>query len=65
MRSLDLFKIYNRWGQLMYSNTDPTNGWDGNFGGRAQESSTFIWYAEGTDYKNNKIKKKGYVMLLR
>ena len=65
MRSLDIFKIYNRWGQLLFSNTDLKNGWDGSFGGKAQEATTYIWYAEGMDYKNNKIKKKGYVMLLR
>jgi gliding motility-associated-like protein len=65
MRSLDLFKVYNRWGQLLYSGTDAQKGWDGSFAGKAQEASSYIWYAEGTDYKNNKIKKKGYVMLLR
>ncbi|WP_460558075.1 PKD domain-containing protein [Ferruginibacter profundus] len=64
MRSLDLFKVFNRWGQLVYSSTGAP-GWDGSLGGKKQETSTYVWYAEGTDYKNNKIKKKGYVMLLR
>ena len=65
IRSLDLFKVYNRWGQMLYSNPDPGAGWDGTFGGRPQDSGTFVWYAEATDYKGIKIKKKGYVVLIR
>ncbi len=65
MRSLDLFKVYNRWGQMLYSGTDPNSGWDGTFGGKTQEAGTYVWYAEGTDYKNVKIRKKGYVVLIR
>ncbi len=65
MKGLDLFKVFNRWGQMLYSSTDFESGWDGKFGGREQASATYIWYAEGTDYKNNKIKKKGYVVLVR
>jgi gliding motility-associated-like protein len=65
MKSLDLFKVYNRWGQLLYSGTDAQKGWDGNFAGKGQDPATYVWYAEGTDYRNNKIKKKGYVVLIR
>lgn len=65
MRSLDLFRVYNRWGQLLYSGADANAGWDGKFGGKAQEAATYIWYAEGTDYKGTLIKKKGYVVLIR
>jgi len=65
MKSLDLFRVYNRWGQLVYSGTDAERGWDGTFGGRGQDAATYVWYAEGTDYRNIKIKKKGYVVLIR
>ena len=65
MRSLDLFRVYNRWGQMLYSGTDANAGWDGTFGGKGQEAGTYVWYAEGTDYKGTKIKKKGYVVLIR
>ncbi len=65
MKSLDVFSIYNRWGQLLYSGTDVEKGWDGTFGGKRQDASTYVWYAEGTDYRNIKIKKKGYVVLIR
>ena len=65
IRTLDIFRVYNRWGQLLYSNTDPNAGWDGTFGGKPQDSATYVWYAEATDYKGTKIKKKGYVVLIR
>jgi gliding motility-associated-like protein len=65
MKSLDLFRVYNRWGQLLYSGTDAQKGWDGTFGGKGQDAATYVWYAEGTDYQGNRIKKKGYVVLVR
>ncbi|MBP6022308.1 PKD domain-containing protein [Ferruginibacter sp.] len=65
MKSLDIFRVYNRWGQLLYSGTDAQMGWDGTFGGKGQEAATYVWYAEGINYNNIKIKKKGYVVLIR
>ncbi len=65
IKSLDLFRVYNRWGQLLYSGTDAEKGWDGTFGGKGQDPATYVWYAEATDYRNRKVKKKGYVVLIR
>jgi gliding motility-associated-like protein len=65
MKSMDIFRVYNRWGQMVYSGTGNGTGWDGTFGGRPQEAATYVWYAEGVDYLNNKIKKKGSVILIR
>ena len=65
MKSMDIFRVYNRWGQMLYSGTGNGAGWDGTFGGRPQEAATYVWYAEGIDYLNNKIKRKGTVILIR
>jgi len=65
MKSVDAFRVYNRWGQMIYSGTGNGAGWDGTFGGRPQEAATYVWYAEGVDYLNNKIKQKGTVILIR
>lgn len=65
MKSMDLFQVYNRWGQMLYSGTGNGAGWDGTFGGKGQEAATYVWYAEGVDYLNNKIKRKGTVVLIR
>jgi len=31
------FKIYNRWGELVFETNDITKGWDGTFKGKASE----------------------------
>ena len=65
MKSVDIFQVFNRWGQMLYSGTGNGAGWDGKFGGKKQEAATYIWYAEGVDYLNNKLKRKGSVILIR
>lgn len=65
MKSVDIFRVWNRWGQMLYSGTGNGAGWDGTFAGKKQETATYVWYAEGVDYLNNKIKKKGSVILIR
>jgi gliding motility-associated-like protein len=65
MKSLDIFRVYNRWGQMLYSGTGNGAGWDGTFAGKKQETFTYVWYAEGVDYLNNKLKRKGTVILIR
>lgn len=65
MKSLDAFRVYNRWGQLIYSTTRIGTGWDGTFGGQPQSAGTYVWIAEGTNYLDKKIEKKGSVVLIR
>ena len=66
MRSVDLFRVYNRWGKLLYSGSYfAEGGWDGTYSGRPQDPGTYVWYAEGIDFTNARIKKQGYVVLVR
>lgn len=65
MKSLDGFRVYNRWGQLVFASTQIGKGWDGTFGGQPQGAGTYVWHAEGTDYRNKKIRKRGSVILIR
>ncbi len=65
IRSLDFFRVYNRWGQLIYSTGQIGAGWDGTYGGAEQGPGTYVWYVSGTNYLGNKIEKKGTVILIR
>jgi gliding motility-associated-like protein len=65
MKSLSYFRVYNRWGQLLFSTTEKGKGWDGTFSGTPQPADTYVWMAEGVDYKNAVIRKKGYAVLIR
>ncbi|MFM7709915.1 MAG: gliding motility-associated C-terminal domain-containing protein, partial [Ferruginibacter sp.] len=65
MKSVDLFMVYNRWGQLMFRTTQIEEGWNGKYRGIVQPIGTYVWYAEGTDYTNKKLTRKGTVILLQ
>ncbi len=63
--SLDYFRVFNRWGQLVYSSSQIGQGWDGRIQGRLQESNAYLWIVKGTDYTGRAIAKKGTVILIR
>lgn len=61
----DYFRVYNRWGQLVYSTATVGQGWDGKISGKDQGSDTFVWYVQGIDYLGKKLFKKGTTTLIR
>ena len=65
MVTIHYFKIFNRYGQLVYSSINPSHGWDGRFNGKPQTTDTYVWMIEGKDYMGNNIKRKGTVTLIR
>jgi gliding motility-associated-like protein len=62
---LIFFKVYDRWGQLMYQTSIAGEGWDGTFKGVKQPIETYTWVAEGIDIDGNTIRETGNSMLLR
>ena len=59
------FKVYSRWGQLVYDNDDPVNGWDGTFKNENAPSDVYI-YSIIIDFPSGKTKnEKGDLTLLR
>jgi gliding motility-associated-like protein len=59
-------QIFNRWGQLVYSGTDPLEGWDGTSNGTAAEAGTYMYYLRfegGT--KGVAHTRKGDITLIR
>ncbi|MBC7888838.1 MAG: gliding motility-associated C-terminal domain-containing protein [Ferruginibacter sp.] len=65
MRSLRFFRVYNRWGQLLFATSEKGKGWDGTFKGNPQDPGTYVWMTEGETYTGQVIKKQGTVVLLR
>jgi gliding motility-associated-like protein len=65
IKQLNYFRVFNRWGQLMYSTTTLNKGWDGRLGGVAQPTGVYVWMAEGITMDNKVITKKGTVTLIR
>lgn len=66
IRKLNYFKIFNRWGELIYETKDLKAGWDGVYKGVPQNMETYIYQAEAETYIDTEpIKKTGYFKLLR
>jgi gliding motility-associated-like protein len=65
MRSLKYFRVFNRWGQVLFATSQQGAGWDGTHKGNPQDPGTYVWMAEGETYTGQRIKKQGTVILLR
>lgn len=66
IRKLNYFKVFNRWGELIYETSDLKSGWDGIYKGVPQNMETYIYQAEAETYiETEPIKKTGYFKLLR
>jgi gliding motility-associated-like protein len=65
IKEFRFFRIFNRWGQLVYTTSNPYRGWDGKINGVLQGNNSFVWMAEAVDFKGNVITRKGVVTLMR
>jgi gliding motility-associated-like protein len=58
------FKIFNRWGELIFSTKDFNEKWDGTYQNNALSSDAYIWKIDLVDSSSGKEKSlKGYVLL--
>jgi gliding motility-associated-like protein len=64
---LNYFKVYNRWGKLMFhtESAEPGKGWDGVYNGVKQPSDSYTWVSEGLDAEGKTVVKSGTVVLIR
>jgi gliding motility-associated-like protein len=65
VREMKSFRIYNRWGQLLYQTTDKNAGWNGTYNGKQQVSETYVWVVEAIDEDGKTIQKTGKTTLIR
>ena len=63
--SLNYFRIYNRWGVLVFETTVPSQAWDGKYKNTPCPTGVYVWEADGFCTSGKPIKKKGNVSLLR
>ncbi len=59
------FRVYNRWGQLVYYSADQSQGWDGKFNGVLQPMDSYAVIVDVVFFDNVRTTKKGDVTLLR
>jgi gliding motility-associated-like protein len=59
------FSIYDRYGKLIFTTTDPQKGWDGTVNGKLANQGTFVFVAQAIDYKDRPLMRKGTTLLIR
>ncbi len=62
---LEYFRIYNRWGQLVFSTSINGQGWNGKIKGKDQSSNVYVWIVKGVDFTGKEIIAKGTVTLIK
>jgi len=65
LKQFNYLKVFNRWGQLIFSSTDYNKGWDGTWQGQQQNQGVYVVMANGIDFRGNIIDKKATIMLIR
>jgi gliding motility-associated-like protein len=60
------FRVYNRYGQLVFETKEWTKKWDGTINGKEQGTGTYVWTLQYTDTESGKkISRKGTSVLIR
>jgi gliding motility-associated-like protein len=59
------FKIYNRWGQLVFETNDRKLGWNGIYNGKPQPMDVYAYTLEAEYFDGKKERKQGDITLIR
>jgi gliding motility-associated-like protein len=65
IKELRFFRVFNRWGQLLFETNDIRQLWDGTYKGKRQPAETYVWIAEGIDDNGKSVIRRGQTILLR
>ena len=65
IKELKYFRIFNRWGQLVFETNILRDGWDGIFHGQPQVMDTYTWTLEAIGEDGKYFKRAGNSVLVR
>lgn len=65
IKEFKFLRVFNRWGQIIFTTQNPSRGWDGKIAGSEQQTGVYIWIAEGVDYLGNVVTRRGSTTLIR
>ncbi|MGB1217243.1 MAG: gliding motility-associated C-terminal domain-containing protein, partial [Saprospiraceae bacterium] len=64
--SIGVFRVFNRWGELLFETNSLSEGWDGTHKGKPVNPGVFVYYVEGIcPIDGSKLLQKGNVTLIR
>jgi gliding motility-associated-like protein len=61
----EYFRIFNRYGELVFETNQYLKGWDGTYRGQRQPMGAYVWVIKGKDRNGRLIDMKGSVTLIR
>lgn len=59
------FRIFNRWGNLLFETNNLEEGWNGKSGGKLQNPDTYAYIIHATTIHGYEFEKRGTFLLLR
>jgi gliding motility-associated-like protein len=59
------FRVFNRWGQLIFESNDPKIGWDGRYNGADQPMDVYGFTLDAELLTGEKMRKSGSITLIR
>lgn len=65
MKKFEYFKVYNRWGQLVFGTSQEGKGWDGRVNGQVQSNNVYVWMVKAVDFNGHPYFRRGTVTLIR
>lgn len=65
LKDLHFFRVFNRFGQLLFETKKAMPGWDGTFKGEDLQTQTVVWILEGTGLDGLVYAQKGTAVLIR
>jgi gliding motility-associated-like protein len=61
----EYFRVFNRYGQVMFETNQYLKGWDGTYKGVPQPVGNYVWVVKGKARSGKVIEMKGNVVLVR
>ncbi len=65
IKSTESFRVFDRYGQLMFQTNKWLEGWDGMYKGKNALGGTYVWTIKGVDKNGRVIEMSGTVILVR
>ncbi|MFM2388127.1 MAG: hypothetical protein RL660_2884 [Bacteroidota bacterium] len=65
LSKLDYFRVFNRYGEMVFETTDPRKRWDGFYKNVPQPLGSYVWVAKGQCNNGRNVERTGNVLLVR
>lgn len=60
-----VMRVYNRWGQLVFTSRDMRAGWDGTYNHQPLDAGVYIYVVDYSYKQDKALSQKGTIMLMR